>query len=45
MADFASNSEIVHQQMAQPEVNVLTGQPFGAEEKAPGTGAEQAVLC
>lgn len=35
MADFASNSEIVHQQMAQPEVNVLTGQPFGAEEKAP----------
>lgn len=35
MADFASNSEIVHQQMEQPEVNVLTGQPFGAEEKAP----------
>ena len=35
MAALAADSEIVHQQMAQPEVNVLTGQPFGAEEKAP----------
>ncbi len=32
LAEEAAKSEIVQQQMANPDINVLTGEPFGEEE-------------
>ncbi len=33
LAEEAAESEIVQQQMANPDINVLTGEPFGEEEE------------
>ncbi len=32
MAEYAANTEIVKQQLADPSVNVFTGEPFGEED-------------
>ncbi|MCD7708772.1 MAG: ABC transporter ATP-binding protein/permease, partial [Clostridiales bacterium] len=37
LADEAENSDIVQQQLANPDINVLTGEPFGEEGDATGS--------
>ncbi len=34
LAEYAADSEIVQQQMANPDINVFTGEPFGEEEES-----------
>ncbi len=33
LAEYAAGSEIVQRQLADPDINVLTGEPFGEEEE------------
>ncbi len=40
LADETAESEIVQEQLANPEINVFTGEPFGTEEDAEGFDLE-----